>query len=1076
MDDERRIHLEELVRTHRANLRYLERQAAQHGIDVPVSIQNGIEHEHAEIAHVESELARAAVPLFAATPEFDEPRFGQPRIDRSPGLLSSRHNLPAQTTALIGREREVVAVCALLQRPDIRLVTLTGPGGTGKTRLALQVATELLDTAHSASSSSQSESEPTGDGLFSHGAWFVALGSIRDPHLLIPTIAQALGVRERSDQDLLTALKSELRERHLLLALDNFEQIIEAGPLVSELLESAAGLNVLVTSRAILRVTGEREFIVPPLGLPDQKRLPPLAQLAEYEAIRLFVERAQAVKADFALTAENAGSIAEICVRLDGLPLAIELAAARSKLFAPEKLLAQLQKPLKLLTGGARNLPERQQTLRSAIDWSYNLLDQGERMLFQRLAVFAGGCTLEAAEVVCNADGDLPFDVLEGLAALVDKSLLRQIEDAQGEPRFAMLETIREYALEQLRASEDIATLRQRHARFYLQLAEGDGSRRRGAQQQVWLDRLEVEHDNLRAALIWTQEANDSELMLRLAGAVGAFWHIREYWSEGRSWLEAALAQGDDASAIWARAGVRAGMITWRQGDVERATAYCEKSLMLYRELGDKQGMESALRQLGRMMRRLGNYEQAAVIYEERLALCRSMEDAEGVVLSLNDLGDLARVRGDNQQAAACYTESLALSQQVGDKLATSNVLASLGAITRNQGDFAGAKTMYEECLALCHANQDRQGIAQSLGDLADLARRQGDYAQATALFHESLKFYREVQEKSGATEVLNELAIIARNQDDYPAAMALCEESLALYSEMGDKRGIAAVLSNMGNIAFRQYDYTRAWGLFEQSLALYQTLGEKGNRAIMLGRLGRVARRIGDYGRATTYFEASLAIYQALANQSGIAQILCALGVTAQHQGDSARATALCEESLALYRTLDNRSAIGQTLGSLGFIARLQGDFVRATAYYDSCLADYREAFDALGMAYLLYSRGLIAHCQGDVVGASKYFMESLALYHDREDNEGIALCLGGLASASLVQAHPERAAYLYGAANLLREQIGDQIPADDRAELDAAITAARAQLGETFGAAWEAGRAMSLEQAVVYALEIDS
>jgi hypothetical protein len=379
MDDEQRNHLEELLRTHQANLRHLEQQAAQHGIDVPVVVKNGIDHERAEIAHLEGRLGRIADRLFVAALDFDEPRFGQLRAERPPGLLGSRRdNLPAQTTPLIGREREVAAVCALLLRPDIRLVTLTGPGGASKTRLALQIATDLLDAATTSplplppTEVQQRERGLGGEGQFPDGAFFVALAPIYNPDLVMPTIAQALGVRKTGGQDVLAALKSELRDRRLLL-LDNFEQIVDAAPVVSELLEAAPGLKALITSREALKLYGEHEFVVPPLALPDLHHLPPLDQVAEYAAIRLFAERAQSTRAGFTLTSANASAVAGICARLDGLLLAIELAAARSKLFAPEKLLAQLTSRLRLLTGCARNLPERQRTLRGAIDWSYNL-------------------------------------------------------------------------------------------------------------------------------------------------------------------------------------------------------------------------------------------------------------------------------------------------------------------------------------------------------------------------------------------------------------------------------------------------------------------------------------------------------------------------------------------------------------------------------------------------------------------------------------------------------------------------------------------------------------------------------
>src|SRR2546421_1954004 len=398
--------------------------------------------------------------------------------------MRSQHTLPAPLTPLIGREREVAAVCALLSRPEVRLVTLTGTGGVGKTRLALGGAAASRD--------------------FADGICFVALAGLTDPGLVASTIAQALGVREQGGRPLLDRLKDHLRDRQLLLLLDNFEQVVSAAPVVAELLATAPRLQVLVTSRASLHLSGEHEFVVPPLSLPDLRDLPPPDRLIQYGAIRLFVERAQAVQSAFALTAENDTPIAAICLQVDGLPLAIELAAGRSKLFSPQPLLPRLKSRLKLLVGGARDRPLRQQTLRGTIAWSYDLLEEDEKRLFRRLAVFVGGCTLEAAEAVCNAPGDLEEDVVDAVARLVDKSLLRQETQADGEPRLLMLETIREYALECLKASGEVEALRRQHAIFFLRLSEEAEPKIRSAEQSTWRKRLEVEQDNLRAALRWT--------------------------------------------------------------------------------------------------------------------------------------------------------------------------------------------------------------------------------------------------------------------------------------------------------------------------------------------------------------------------------------------------------------------------------------------------------------------------------------------------------------------------------------------------------------------------------------------
>ena len=482
-------------------------------------------------------------------------------------LDAYRNNLPLQPTPLIGRAKEVSEVCERLSRPEVRLLTLTGAGGTGKTRLGLQAAAELTQE-------------------FEDGVYFVSLAAIRDPQLVVPAMAGTLGVKEAGGQPLLENLEYYLGEKRMLLMLDNFEQILEAAPMVAELLSAAPNLKVLATSRIPLRLYGEYEYSVPPLALPDPGRPPSVERLTHYETVRLFIERAQAAKADFSVTNDNAPAVAEICYRLDGLPLAIELAAARIKLLTPQAMLGRLGNRLKLLTGGARDLPERQRTLKSTIEWSYGLLEEDEKVLFARLSVFAGGRTMEAIEAICDAEDDLPVDVLDGLASLVDKSLLKQEEGVGGEPRFVMLETIHEFAREKLQESEEGEDIRRLHAEYFLALAEeGDPGLEEGSQQPVWLERLEEEHDNMRRALSWSLgQGQDSELALRIGAALGEFWYLRGYWSEGRRWLEEALAKSSPApTAARARALQRVSWLTYLQGDLDRAKEASEEGLGLAR-------------------------------------------------------------------------------------------------------------------------------------------------------------------------------------------------------------------------------------------------------------------------------------------------------------------------------------------------------------------------------------------------------------------------------------------------------------------------------------------------------------
>src|SRR5215204_5173059 len=478
-------------------------------------------------------------------------------------LDTYRNNLPLQPTPLVGREKEVSEVCVLMGGDETRLLTLTGPGGIGKTRLALQAAADLLDD-------------------FSDGTFFVSLATLREAELLLPAVAETLGVRETGEQPLDETLNDYLSERRLLLLVDNFEQVLGAAPAVTQLLAGAPGMKVLATSRAPLGLYGEHEFPVPPLSMPDLKSPPPLESLTQYEAVGLFLERAQAVKPDFKVTNESAPAVAEICVRLDGLPLAIELAAARIKMLPPKAMLKRLGSRLKLLTGGARDLPERQRTLRATIEWSHALLDEGEQVLFGRLAVFSGGRTLEAIEAICDAEGDLPVEVFDGVSSLLDKSLLRQEEGPNGEPRFVMLETVHEFAREKLGESAEAEEIRRAHAQYFLTLAEEAHPELKGPDQLEWLERLEAEQDNMRAALSWALERKVAEVALRLGGALGWFWSVRGYHSEGRRWLEEALAlDGRGSPEVRAMALAGAAVLAEEQGDLDRAQEACQEGLEL---------------------------------------------------------------------------------------------------------------------------------------------------------------------------------------------------------------------------------------------------------------------------------------------------------------------------------------------------------------------------------------------------------------------------------------------------------------------------------------------------------------
>jgi predicted ATPase/class 3 adenylate cyclase len=917
-----------------------------------------------------------------------------------------RNNLPVVLTSFIGRERDQEEVVRLVSQT--RLLTITGFGGAGKTRLVLKVAENLLDS-------------------YPDGVWFIDLSPLSNPAVIPQYMLNVLGIREEAGNSPVQTMVDTQKDKKELLILDNCEHLLpEVAQLAETILRGAPGLKMMATSREKMGVPGEINWRIPPLSSPGIGEEGVIENLIKYESVNLFLDRAVAARPDFVISQENVDAIAQICVRLDGIPLAIELAAARVRVLSVEEIAGRLDDRFRLLVGNHTTLP-RHQTLRALMDWSYDLLTEKERILFRRLSVFAGGWTLKTAEEVCSGPDIEAWEVLDLLTGLIDKSFV--IGDTRnGHQRYHFLETILKFSQERLLESEETDKFTHRHAEYFLKVAAESYGKMWGNDQAYWLKRLDEERDNLRRTLGHLSHVARDQEFLQMAGSLWRYWEIRGSFTEGRAWLETALMKNLNAPDFLRANGLGgSGHLARQQGDYVQAQMLHDQSLALFRALGDKLNTARQLNALGEIARYLGDYDRSEQLHKESLSIRHEIGDKEGVAVSLRQLGVIARDRGQYRHARELLEDSLKLEHELGDKLLEALSLNDLGLVEYCLCNYGGAESLFRQAISIQRELNDRLGISNSLQNLGNAAKVQGDFKQAGILYQECLALKKELGDKRGISQVTSSLAEVAFQQGKYPMAADLARQSLSLSQELGLKRGVLASLELLGFVAYFQGNYERSSSLAQETMAL------------------------------STEMNAPRA--------SGYAKVLLALGKYAE--GNLGKAREIFQQALVIFKKLNDRRNTSYTYVNLARTAYRQGDHNAARHFLEESLSTSKKLNTRWNLALVLEIMGLLQRSEGNYKLSLELFRESLVLSVAQENQQGIANCLGALAGLAVMANQPGRAARLFAAAARLRREMGAKMSSNDRLEYEHYLTMVHKHLDHAaFEVEWSEGFLMETGQ----------